>query len=105
MGNGTIASKSKDKIVLKQGDRLVTLRRNVRHNGKKIADKNWILTAYDETAGDDASAISGTNQGQAAQTPADSVGKDTQKLAKAKASADFIIIKYYLGHSFPNNLY
>lgn len=45
----------------------------------KIAEKNWILTAYDENAGDNTSAISDVNQGKAAPTPANSAGKGTAK--------------------------
>ena len=35
-----------DKIVFRNGSELVTVRKNFREGGKKIADKNWILTAY-----------------------------------------------------------
>ncbi len=63
------------KILIKKGDEVVTLRRNVRGNGKKIADKNWILTAYNEKSADSTSAISVVNQGQAAPTTDFSVGK------------------------------
>ncbi len=56
-----------DKIVFKKGRKLVTIRKNVRDNGKKIADKNWVLTAYDELSADgDVSAIAPTNEVQAA---------------------------------------
>ena len=65
-----------DKIVFKKGSKLVTIRKNVRDKGKKIADKNWILTAYDELSADgDVSAIAPNNQGQAARTTDNSHGK------------------------------
>lgn len=50
-----------DKAVFQIGDKLVTLRRNYRKDGKKIADKNWVLTAYDEKAADGGSAITASN--------------------------------------------
>jgi N12 class adenine-specific DNA methylase len=65
-----------DKIVFKKGSKLVTIRKNVRDKGRKIADKNWILTAYDELSADgDVSAIAPNNQGQAARTTDNSRGK------------------------------
>lgn len=65
-----------DKIVFKKESKLVTIRKNVRDKGKKIADKNWILTAYDELSADgDVSAIAPNNQGQAARTTDNSHGK------------------------------
>lgn len=39
-----------DKLVLVKDGYLVTIRRNVRENGIKIADKNWVLTAYNKDA-------------------------------------------------------
>ena len=83
---GKIIFENGDKIVLEEGDNLVTIRRNYRERGKKIADKNWILSAYDTTAGDDTSAISGINKGQAAQTPAEIEGKDTISSAKKQTN-------------------
>lgn len=65
-----------DKIAFKKGSKLVTIRKNVRDKGKKIADKNWILTAYDELSADgDVSAIAPNYQGQAARTTDNSRGK------------------------------
>ena len=46
--NGDISFENGDKVVFKIGNKQVTIRKNYRENGKKIADKNWILTAYDE---------------------------------------------------------
>ena len=39
-----------DKLVLVKNGYLVTIRRNVREKGIKIADKNWVLTAYNKDA-------------------------------------------------------
>ena len=64
--NGEIIFENGDKAVISKDNKTVTLRKNYRKKGKKIADKNWILTAYDETKADGTSAISDTNQGQAA---------------------------------------
>ncbi len=84
---GAITFINGDKVVIKKGDELVTLRKNVRENGKKIADKNWILTAYDEKAADDTSAISVVNKGQAAPTTAFSEGKDNKNKEIGKGGA------------------
>lgn len=71
------------------------LRKNAKKNGegkanhvgkgKKIAEKNWILTAYDESAGDNTSAISDANQGKAAPTPANSADKGAKNISFRKA--------------------
>ena len=77
-----------DKIVFKKGSKLVKIRKNVRENGKKTADKNWVLTAYDELSADgDVSAIAPANQGQAARTTGKSRGKDTKKTGAAQVPA------------------
>lgn len=39
-----------DKLILVKDGYLVTIRRNVREKGIKIADKNWVLTAYNKDA-------------------------------------------------------
>ena len=39
-----------NKLVLVKDGYLVTIRRNVREKGIKIADKNWVLTAYNKDA-------------------------------------------------------
>ncbi|MBQ8271167.1 MAG: hypothetical protein IJZ22_08215 [Bacteroidaceae bacterium] len=74
--NGDVVFSNGDKIVIKKGHKLITLRKNVREKGKKTADKNWVLTAYDETKADGTSAISDTNKGQAAQPTDVSADKD-----------------------------
>ena len=75
--NGEVMFENGDKVVISKNGKIVTLRKNYREKGKKIADKNWILTAYDETKADGTSAISGINQGQAAQPTDVSTDKDT----------------------------
>ena len=76
-----------DKIVFKKGSKLVKIRKNVRENGKKTADKNWVLTAYDELSADgDVSAIAPANQGQAARTTGKSRGKVTEESADLQES-------------------
>ncbi len=78
INNGNIDFENGDKIVFKKGSKLVTIRTNIRNKGKKIADKNWILTAYDELSADgDVSAIAPINKGQAARTTGKSTSKDT----------------------------
>ena len=76
ISNGVNAFENGDKAVFKIGSKLVTVRKNWREHGKKKADKNWVLTAYDEEAADgDMSAIATANRGQAAQTTANSTDK------------------------------
>lgn len=58
---GNIVFENVDKAVFQTGNEIVTVRKNLRDKGKKIADKNWILTAYDETTADGGSAITTSN--------------------------------------------
>jgi 2-polyprenyl-3-methyl-5-hydroxy-6-metoxy-1,4-benzoquinol methylase len=77
---GSVDFENGDKIVLRKGNKVVTIRKNVREKGKKIADKKWILTAYDESSADSStSAIAATNRGQAAPTTENHGGKGTAK--------------------------
>jgi hypothetical protein len=46
--NGNVDFENGDKIVLLKDNKKVTIRKNFRVGGKKIADKNWLLTAYDK---------------------------------------------------------
>lgn len=50
VNNGAVDFSNGDKIVLKKDGYVVTIRRNIRDKGKKIADKNWVLTAYNKDA-------------------------------------------------------
>ena len=85
--NGKVVFQDGDKVVIQKDGKIVTLRKNIRDKGKKIADKNWILTAYDETKADDTSAISGTNEGQAARPTVVSEGEGTTQSAKVQEKA------------------
>ena len=85
--SGDVTFSNGDKVVLKKGDELVTLRKNIREKGKKTADKNWILTAYNEKAADNTSAISAVNKGQAAPTTAVSGSKGSEKVAVKEESS------------------
>ncbi len=59
--SGKTAFENEDKAVFQIGNKIVTVRKNFREKGKKIADKNWVLTAYDETTADGGSAITTSN--------------------------------------------
>ena len=61
ISNGDQVFESVDKVVFRIETKLVTIRRNFRKDGKKIADQNWVLTAYDEKAADGGSAITTSN--------------------------------------------
>ena len=74
-------------MVISKNGKIVTLRKNFRVKGKKIADKNWILTAYNENAADNTSAISGINQGQAAPTTAISADKGNANSSDVQAKS------------------
>ena len=76
--------KNGDKIVFIKDGKKVTIRKNIRVKGKKIADKNWVLTAYDLSASDGSSAITTTNQGEAAPATDKSASKDTAKTSDSQ---------------------
>ena len=59
------------------GNKLVTIRKNYRIKGKKIADKNWVLTAYDEMSADSESPVA-TIQDLAGLATDNSISKDIQ---------------------------
>ena len=50
VNNGNVEFKNGDKVVLKKDGYVVTIRKNIRERGKKIADENWVLTAYNKDA-------------------------------------------------------
>lgn len=78
-----------DKAVFRIGDKLVTVRKNLRERGKKIADKNWVLTAYDESAADNGgSAITNVNQAKAAPSTARSDGKGSDSTAEMQGGVE-----------------
>ncbi len=75
-----------DKTVFKKDGKVVTVRKNVREGGKKIAAKNWVLTAYDEMSADGGvSAVAPPNKVQAARHTDNPRGKGTQKSSEKEA--------------------
>lgn len=71
-----------DKIVFRRGSELVTVRKNFREGGKKIADKNWVLTAYDKEAADNGNRVT-TKVIEGKATPhTASTGKGSEKPEK-----------------------
>ena len=77
INNGVIDFENGDRIVFKINNKLVTIRKNYRRNGKKIADKNWVLTAYDEMSADSESPVA-TIQDLAGLATDNSISKDSQ---------------------------
>ena len=65
------------------GNKIVTLRKNYRENGKKIADKNWILSAYDELSADSGSPAA-TIESKAGIATSNSAAKVQQNSETAK---------------------
>ncbi len=76
-----------DKVVFKDGNKIVTVRKNWREKGKKIADKNWVLTAYDETSADSESPVA-TNKSLAGSATSVSAGKGTDLFGNAQGSGN-----------------
>lgn len=82
--NGDKDFENGDKAVFMIGTRKVTVRKNFREKGKKIADKNWVLTAYDESAADNgSSAITKVNEAKAAPGTAQKDGNSADVTAGA----------------------
>lgn len=78
--NGDKVFENGDRAVFKAGDNQVTVRKNWREEGKKKADKNWVLTAYNEMSAD---------SGSPAATIEDQAGKVTDKTgAKVQNNSD-----------------
>ena len=75
-----------DKVVFKDGNKIVTVRKNWREKGKKIADKNWVLSAYDKTSADSESPVA-TNKSLAGSATSVSDGK-VNTLSSEKQGAD-----------------
>ena len=50
VNNVNVEFENGDKVVLKKDGYVVTIRKNIRERGKKIADENWVLTAYNKDA-------------------------------------------------------
>jgi len=94
INNGEKTFDNGDKVVFKIGNKLVSIRKNYREYGKKKADKNWVLTAYDETSADSGSPVA-TIESQAGTATDVSSSKDTNiseidkiKVASAIESAE-----------------
>ena len=85
--NGDKVFENGDKAVFKIGNKQVTIRKNFREKGKKIADKNWVLTAYDESSADSGSPAA-TNQDKAGKVTANSGGKDTKISENSEKKSD-----------------
>lgn len=62
INNGSVSKKSDtEKTIIEQNGGLVVIRRNIRNNGKKVEDKNWVLTSYKPSSEDKKSpAVGGT---------------------------------------------
>ena len=84
---GEVSFENGDKVVFEKDGKVVTIRKNVREGGKKIAAKNWVLTAYDEMSADGGvSAIAPANEVQAARHTDKPRGKVTPKSSDKKAN-------------------
>ena len=84
---GEVSFENGDKVVFKKDGKVVTIRKNVREGGKKIAAKNWVLTAYDVMSADGGvSAIAPANEVQAARHTDKPRGKVTPKSSNKKAN-------------------
>ena len=82
IGTGKNDFEDGDKIVFRKGSELVTVRKNFREGGKKIADKNWVLTAYDKEAADNGNRVT-TKVIEGKATPhTASTGKGSEKPGK-----------------------
>ena len=82
IGTGKNDFEDGDKIVFRKGSELVTVRKNFREGGKKIADKNWVLTAYDKEAADNGNRVT-TKVIEGKATPhTASTGKSSEKPGK-----------------------
>ena len=82
IGTGKNDFEDGDKIVFRKGSELVTVRKNFREGGKKIADKNWVLTAYDKEAADNGNRVT-TKVIEGKATPhTASIGKGSKKAEK-----------------------
>ena len=73
---------------LVKGGYLVTIRRNVRENGKKIADKNWVLTAYSKNAPANTKAPADGTYGSTAVAPGTSSDAKVATISDANENSD-----------------
>ncbi len=90
INNGKVDDKhsNADKLVLAKDGYLVTIRRNVRDNGKKIADKNWVLTAYNKDAPATTKAPADGTHGSTAVAPGTSSDAKVATLSEINKLSD-----------------
>lgn len=74
INNGKVDFENGDKVVLKKDGYVVTIRKNIRERGKKIADENWVLTAYNKDAPATTTAPADGTHGSTAVAPGASSG-------------------------------
>ena len=64
--NGSIVFENGDKVVFSKNGYQAIIRKNIRKGGKKIADKNWVLTAYNKEEPADTLAPAANDKGSTA---------------------------------------
>lgn len=88
VNNGKVDFSNGDKMVLKKDGYVVTIRRNVREKGIKIADKNWVLTAYNKDAPANTKAPADGTHGSTAVAPGTSSAAKVATLSEINEFSD-----------------
>lgn len=88
VNNGKVDFSNGDKMVLKKDGYVVTIRRNVREKGIKIADKNWVLTAYNKDAPANTKAPADGTHGSTAVAPSTSSAAKVATLSEINEFSD-----------------
>ena len=88
VNNGKVDFSNGDKMVLKKDGYVVTIRRNVREKGIKIADKNWVLTAYNKDAPANTKAPADGTHGGTAVAPGTSSDAKVATLSEINEFSD-----------------
>lgn len=88
VNNGKVDFSNGDKMVLKKDGYVVTIRRNVREKGIKIADKNWVLTAYNKDAPANTKAPADGTHGSTAVAPGTSSDAKLATLSEINENSD-----------------
>ena len=88
VNNGKVDFSNGDKMVLKKDGYVVTIRRNVREKGIKIADKNWVLTAYNKDAPANTKAPADGTHGSTAVAPGTSSDAKVATLSEINEFSD-----------------
>ncbi len=88
VNNGKVDFSNGDKMVLKKDGYVVTIRRNVREKGIKIADKNWVLTAYNKDAPANTKAPADGTHGSTAVAPGTSSDAKVSTLSEINEFPD-----------------